>query len=220
MPPKYQALFFDLDDTLLDTSGSLIQQALERAHRSLNEHLSMEFAHFLQKYRAHQVSAPRVDFFSTLSQNTEANLAARQAFYSYRLIPPMKLMEGAMELLDSLRAYPLYLVTAGNPDTQRQKIDLSGIGDYFRECLFVDGKAFAHKGDAFRRLIETNALSPQRILCIGNRADHEIAEGKRLGCDTCLVKYGEYLHLKPQNAYEQPDYEIRHLSELIATCRL
>ena len=219
--PRFSAVFFDLDDTLLDTTRSLVPQALERAYQSYRETHQMDFAQFMRSFRAHQISNPRADFFKTISTDEETSLRLRKAFYTYDVTPPLALMPDAREILQSLQSkYPLFLVTAGNPVTQRKKISLCEIEDHFTELIFVDGTTIANKGMAFSYLIAKHLFTPQQVLCVGNRVDQEIAEGKKLGCSTCLIKYGEYFHLQPENSWEMPDFQISQLTELIRECNL
>ncbi|HEX4924856.1 MAG TPA: HAD hydrolase-like protein, partial [Bdellovibrionales bacterium] len=88
------------------------------------------------------------------------------------------------------------------------------------QVFYVDSTRGQKKSEAFGRILLTTGLKPEQFLCIGNRLDLEIAQGKQLGFDTCLVQTGEHKELVPAAAEEHPDYKIASISEIMKICQL
>ena len=57
-------------------------------------------------------------------------------------------------------------------------------------------------------------------MSIGNRLDTDMHMAKKIGWNTCYVKYGEYINMQPSGPNEVPDYEISEIRYLIDVCRL
>ncbi|MCX7978019.1 MAG: HAD hydrolase-like protein, partial [Bdellovibrionaceae bacterium] len=60
----------------------------------------------------------------------------------------------------------------------------------------------------------------QKLLAVGNRLSQEIRLAKRLGAQTCYMKYGEHVGEIPRLPEDHPDYTITHLNQLIPVCGL
>ena len=125
------------------------------------------------------------------------------------------------EVLSALASdYDLYLVSLGNPIVQQKKVKAAGLNHFFKHAWFPDFKTHANKETTFQVMLEMTRIPPERVLCIGNRIDHEICNGKALGMKTCWIEYGEHVSHRPQLHHEMPDYTIPSIRELISTCRL
>lgn len=225
---QYKAIAFDLDDTLLDTSRLLIPLAAESACRRMIDrglHCDLKTCLQLREELAHRLS--HADLFAHIIMEVgcdhphEAVQDAIHAFYSPPLPANLPLMEGARENLDHLRVdYDLFLVTLGQPDTQREKIRALGIEKYFREIFILDGFKGETKKSAFEKILHLRHLQPRELLSIGNRLSTEIRDAKKCGSDTCYFSYGEHAGEKPAEPADHPDFTIFHHQELIRTCRL
>lgn len=229
----YSVLIFDLDDTILDTWQYLIPKAAqatckalvkaglkttvaqcvhERANYLLHNPRGDVYRHLVQKFGVKNVAHADVEYFRKIG---------RQAYLRTPTAEDIKPLQGAIELLTSLHSkYRLHLVTSGHSETQQVKIRLLNVSHLFHKIWVVDPQLNESKTQAFKKIMLEESCPPEQILCVGNRLDLEIREGKLLGFRTCYLKYGEYAHLSPSGTAEIPDYQILDLSELVATCRL
>ena len=126
-----RAIAFDLDDTLLDTSGLLVPKATRHSFQILIQHGL--------KLTLDQCEQNRIDLIRTVSHKdvfqmladkygtaatSSAVPAAIQAFYQPPIPATLPLIAGARENIDYLKKkYSLYVVTAGAEDTQKNKAD-------------------------------------------------------------------------------------------------
>jgi FMN phosphatase YigB (HAD superfamily) len=227
----YKILIFDLDDTLLDTSRWVVPfAARESCQVMINHGLKANLEECIEKRKEIHLKNPRANAFELLVQHfgVKKNVVAedvkaygQKAFFERNVNETIALFDGADEVLENLQGkYKLYMVTAGNLATQMQKIRKLHIESFFQNIFYIDPSQGMKKGDAFKALLDTHSYLPEEYLSIGNRADHEIAEAKDLKMKTCLVEYGEYVHLKPSRPEEIPDFRIRDIRELVVTCRL
>ncbi len=212
------AIVFDLDDTLLDTSGLLLEPAHREACQAmisagLDVTLDRLLATREQLHRQH----PREDLDTLLcahfGQDEPAIAqAGRKAFYQ-RPIPDLPVSRDLLAMLDRLSdRCTLLLVTSGDPVTQSEKIRQMRIGNRFQNLVYVPlGQS---KRDALEELIGEHQLEPARTLVVGDRVDSEIAAARRLGMRTVRVRGGEYGHLRPTSAEEQADWEVDSVLDL------
>ena len=222
---KYKALIFDLDDTLLDTWGQLVQPAAREAcvamieaglHTNLEDCIAVRAEMF--------VANPKQDLYGALVahfgvRNGYAPAAIRdvgyEAYFHREVEKGITLFDGAVALLDRLHGQAeLFLVTSGHPDTQRQKVAILDISHRFRGVHYVHTKQGETKKTAFRQIIQDTGHQPVHHLSIGDRLDREIRDANALGMHTCHVHYGEFRHLRPSGPEEAPHYRIRHIADL------
>ena len=224
---KYKNLIFDLDDTLMDTWGQLLQNALTEACQKmidagLQAHLPEALAFRQQLYIRESRSSfwPRlVEHFGHNSSLGAEELAALgdDAFHNRHVYESIVPFAGVEEMLRDLQSsYHLFLVTSGNHQTQQQKIHQLEIGPYFRQIYCIDPKKKESKAQAFAKILTSTKSLPSENLSIGNRLDLEIRQAKEMGMDTCYIRHGEYIHMQPQTAAEVPDYQLENVVELAA----
>jgi putative hydrolase of the HAD superfamily len=226
---KFKALAFDLDDTLIDTSGRLTPMASLATFEAMkNQGLAGEYGAFEQFRKIGALSMSHQLIFRKLAelmgppdQIEKLTQIGIETFYNPDLPQKLELLEGALENLKTLSTrYSLYLVTSGVPATQSKKVQITGTEKYFKKCFFMDGMKKERKRQAFSEIIETLKIRPAELLSIGNRLSQEIRDAKELGAMTCYFKFGEHVGESPKGPLENPDYTIETHSELITTCHL
>lgn len=105
------------------------------------------------------------------------------------------------------------LLTNGDSDLQREKIEASGLGMFF-EVAVVSGEFGTGKPEPeiFHHLLNLLGVLPAESLMVGNSLSRDIVGGRRAGMDTCwLALEGEE---EPVGLIE-PDFTIRSLDELL-----
>lgn len=218
-----RAYFFDLDDTLVDTYGQLVQQAHWEAAEAMVQagfpYTSKETYHI--RLRLHQ-EYPRDSLESRLRQEfgslvTEAvQTASYKAFFQRPVPPDFRPFPATLPLLRQLRAeqYSLFLITSGDPKTQQEKVRILGIESFFQKILYLPSSRSECKQSGFSELMQQFSFQPYEVICVGNRLDSEIQAGNRLALRTIYLKQGEFAHLEPQDPSEVPTLEIKRLEEL------
>lgn len=226
---QFKAIAIDLDDTLIDTSGFIVPLASRAAFDAMSKWgLQDNFLAFEQFRKIGALSMSHQMIFKKIAEsmgpleNADASTQAGiQAFYHPTLPDSIPLLPGATESLNSLKKkYPLFLVTSGAPEAQKEKLQKSGLKSYFVDLFFMNSFKKERKKIAFEKIIEKLNIQPNELLSFGNRLSQEIRDAKILGARTCYFKYGEHLGEQPQDQYEIPDFSIDHHSELISVCQL
>lgn len=227
-----KAIFFDLDDTLFDTHGQLVEPASRDACRAMIEagmaaSLKDALAIREQLFEAD----PRSDVYLKVANHFGASEGCgstvdeiadcgRRAFYQRTVEPHISLFPGVQELLALLKTrYQLFLITSGDPSTQRQKVELLKLEPLFVSVSLVESAAGECKETVFADLMRRHRLSPQQVLVVGDRIDREIADGRALGTWTCQIVHGEYRHLKPLSPGEIPDFSLECVTGLTRLLR-
>ena len=224
-----RAIAFDLDDTLLDTSGLLVPAATQHSFKILIQHgLKLSLAE-CEKQRLEMIrTVSHKDVFLNLallygSAATQAVVPqAIAAFYEPPLPANLPLLPGARQNIDYLKKnnYLLYVVTAGADATQRGKVKALGIQDDFLKVYVIDSLHQQRKKAAFLDIIKLNAISNKELLCIGNSLTSEIYDAINIGAKSCYFEFGDERGKMSSVKSEQPDYHIYNHKDLISTCHL
>ncbi len=225
---RFQTLIFDLDDTLIPTSEVLIPQAVQQVFEILSSNgLSWDFKTF-EAYRkkhmarwSHREIIKNIIDENHLSPKSHIFESCLKAFYEVDLPAQIPLLPDAEATLKYLvPRYRLFLLTAGEENTQMKKVIRSGVKDFFHEIKIVGALEKQDKKESITEWIRQKKIEPEKTLSIGNRLKDEIRVSKSLGLHTCWFKFGEHADESPTEPDEQPDYEVAHHSELVSTCRL
>ena len=197
-----EAVLFDLDDTLYPQQDWLrgCWEAVaaeasardgvdrDRLHRALVEIASegSDRGRIIDRALA-AIGAEHVD----VGPLVDAVLAHRPA--------SLECYPGAREAVAEIRgAVPVALVTDGDPDLQRAKLDLLGLGSAFDAIVFSDelGREFRKPNPApFRRALELLGSAPGVGVMVGDRPDKDVAGAAMAGLRTVRVLTGEYAHV-------------------------
>lgn len=222
-----KAIAIDLDDTLLDTTGLLAPKATLDAFNYLIKNglnLSLEEC---ETQRLHLIkSISHRDVFEKLAieygtENTKKVIPETiRLFYDPDLPKTLPLMEGARQNLDYLKKkYHLYLVTAGDENSQMNKATALGIQNDFEKIFVIDSISKKRKKDAFLSVMNSLKIHSSELMCIGNSISSEISDALSIEAIACYFEYGENRGELSQLP-RKPHYHIKHHSELISTCRL
>lgn len=222
------AIAFDLDDTLINTSGLLAPRATINAFQSLignGLQLSLEECEAIRQEMIKSVS--HKDVFIHLaktygSKNTlERVQDAVDAFYSPSLPDRLPLLPGALDNLKILsKKYELFIVTAGFEISQIEKIRALGIKDFFKKIFVIDSLAKKRKRSSFETIIKDLSIQPKELLCIGNSLSSEIFDGIAIGATTCYFEFGEDRGTADVELLKKIDYRVKNHFELIDVCKL
>lgn len=217
----YQAVLIDIDDTLFDFRASSFDALVAtfgaygvsfderdmRAYEVYNDELWRAYERGEVEKAALFVERFRLYF---LERGLQLDPAAVNEMYLRQLGFGAHLMPHAKELLQFLHGrYKVFVVTNGDTNTQRSRIRLSGVGQYFDEIFISEqlgcrkpeaaffDKVFAAVGEEYR------ACS----LLVGDSLSSDMQGGRNAGIATCF--YGDR-----QKADDRCDYIITDLLQL------
>ncbi len=213
-----RAIVFDLDDTLIDTTGQLVLPAHQEAAAAmiaagLEASLDAVAEKRLDFARAAPLQEVDLRVAAHFGAKDVAAVAAagHQAYFGRRVrsLSPWPFVE---EVLQALSDRALYLVTAGFERTQRTKIELCDLARHFDgiEVVPVGGD----KGVAMAKLVD--GVPFDQCMAVGDRLDSEIEAARRLGMWAVRVAAGEGQYAIPQGPHQQPHYTIPSVEALPA----
>jgi len=211
-------IIFDLDDTLIDTSGCIIQLKLKDALQAMvNAGL---------KVNSFEESLDLLDEVDSTSPNGEETLrsflkqiGADTSFLeigSEEMHKPVSedivinQLEGASEILSHLKKQKntLALVSKGKEELQFQKMSKAEIGrDIFSKIIITDEY---NKKDKYKELMEEFSFAPTETIVIGDKFYSDLLPAKELGIKTVQMLWGRALKFPEEGA----DFKIKKLEEL------
>lgn len=212
-------IIFDLDDTLIDTSGSVTPQVLKNALSSMQKkgfclaHPKQAFSELLRLNAFHLTSDGALREFLEIFQAPKKYYEiGKQEIYENPILPKTIFpLEDAPQILEDLSlSYPLSLVTKGKEDVQREKMKRAGIDvklfSYLSFCEVWDKKK------AYQKIQEEAGISPGNTLVCGDRISFDLSPAKELGYKTVQMRWGR--GLGNTGLKKDVDYTILHLKEL------
>jgi uncharacterized cofD-like protein len=222
---EIKAVIFDLDDTLFDCTGLLVEAARRRAARAMVEEglpLGEAEAYELQKIIAERLGPSSLVFDEiarTYKMGPKLVKAALRAYNSSDVsdIKPFPDVVPTLRQL-KLEKYKLFLVTTGVHTRQEKKIELLGIAPFFEQILINDQEVGLHLEDCYRGLLRKYGLVAAEVVVVGDRVDAELRVAKNMGMFTIQMLHGRYKSELPFQESERPDYKIQkiyHLSTIL-----
>lgn len=223
--PLIRCVIFDLDDTLYDC----LKQRVRRSHR----HAAEAMVRAGLKARVEEVFRARMNAFCVdpmlryidpaVCQQFKAadpeavSRAARDAYFNCP-VGELRLFRGTRPVLRFLhsRGVKVFIVSFGEPEIQKAKVRALGLENEpaIDGIFYADRDKLLTKEVAFSRIQKELALPASEILVVGDRPMREIRAGKELGMHTVRIRHGEFAAQEPREEMEQPDYEIKNVSEM------
>jgi FMN phosphatase YigB (HAD superfamily) len=222
---RLDAVVLDLDDTLYDTTALLLPGADRRGAAALRSAglaaEEDEIARRIAALRAAGCSTPLREVARTAGLPQSCVDDAERAWFVYEP-PAMALDDDVAAALDALAALaPLALLTAGDPSTQRRKVERLGIASRFVTCRYA-GLQPDPKTRALAELLAERRWDPSRTVVCGDRPDGDVRAANRNGCRAVLVRRegAEFAAVAPACADDVPWRTIAHVRELPALLRV
>lgn len=223
--PRIAAVIFDLDDTLYNCLDQRVKAAHRHAARALvkagvratvAEVFRARMRAFARDPQLEAIDASLSRKFKVQDPERMARIA-RDAFYATP-VGRLRLFPGVRPLLRKLRraGVRLFLVSFGNPATQRAKVAALGLDrePSIERILYADTDGVLTKEDAFRQVLAITQADPKTVLVVGDRPNGEIVAGNRLGMHTVRVQGGEFARLKPRSREERAQFHLRRVTNL------
>ena len=213
-------IIFDLDDTLIDTTGSVLPGILRNALRQMQGIIgfsSPDFDRFYQEllrlntYHLSVEDAVR-EFLEINRVPIEFLETALETVYENPIFnDPIHPIENAIEVLEELSiSHSLVLVSKGKERIQREKMRRAGISTrFFIKMHFCsDG----NKKKVYKKVSQEMGISPLNAWVCGDRIFLDLTPAKELGYKTIQMKWGR--GLGNTGFKKDVDYTILCLEEL------
>jgi HAD superfamily hydrolase (TIGR02253 family) len=237
MYDSVRAVFFDLDETLLDDDRCMrvavaqtCKKLAERYPQIAPEQLEATYLRVSNGWWTDSGSVPRASVGGTSDGKairTEvwgkslsacglvnkrmaieaAGIYSQGRKATYRLFPDVD------EVLNTLhKTFVLGVITNG-PDTQREKIDSTSLTDYM-DVVIISGEVGVGKPDPgiFTRALISVQVSPREAIYVGDSLTWDIGGAKNAGLYSVWINRNRMR--RPHDA-AQPDVEITTLRDLI-----
>lgn len=219
-----KAIIFDLDDTLYDCSGTLVLRGRRKVAKNLARliNCSEEEAYRLQMDTEEKYGV-RVNIYEKIAAlyhipNTHAKELLEEFIHiDISDITPFSDVTDTLMQLKS-QGYKLILVTSGDKQIQKKKIDVLGLHNkYFDNILIADRNNGQTKKESFLNIMQRYKLKPEEIVCIGDKIDDELTAGKSLGITTVMFEHGRHYtaYLKDKDKHIKPDYSVRNIKDIL-----
>lgn len=220
-----RVFIFDLDDTLVDTTSSLIAP-LERRALARMEMAGVAVGNpeavlaDLQRWSVHNPDTI-VSKLREVHGLSEDALTLRRDVFDEADPRSLSIEPDVLDLLERIgKRGSIFLLTSGRASYQRAKIAALGIANRFQEIVIVNPASGDTKRDALAGLRERTGVSADSMVCVGNRLDNELAAAAELGMVTVWVRYGEGSGLTPDAGFPAPDHIVDHVCELERVLRI
>lgn len=212
-------IIFDLDDTLIDTSGCITPLKLEKAlHCMVKEGLELQdFSLALEQLlrldkKSESAKSALEEFFEINEFHPRfLPIATHEVYHVFSDEIPVFPMEDALEELAFLSLqHQMAIVSVGKTEHQMWKLKKAGIdSSLFCKILILEER---NKKKSYESIIEELNLSPKEVIVCGDRIPIDLAPAKQLGCVTVHIKKGRGLYSLESS--REVDFTITNLSQM------
>jgi len=229
--PNYKHLFFDLDHTLWDFNTNA-KSSLTDIYAEFDLHLKVTplFDEFYKQYLHHNeilwdryqkgfISSDELKWKrmwrTMLHFKIGDEVLAKQLSARFLEILPTKknVFPHTMEILHYLtqKKYQLHLITNGFEKVQWNKLNSSGLGNFFKQVITSESSnSLKPKKEIFHYAVTKAGANFSDSIMLGDNLDADIIGAINAGMDSVFVN-----HINKQTELK-PTYTITHLKELEA----
>lgn len=212
-------IIFDLDDTLIDTTGSITPVKLEHAlvkmvEAGLNVGNFDEALDILKRLdtAAESGSQTLLEFLEIINGDKRYFEIGQAELYGQ--LPsdfPVYPLDQALEVLEELGAqHQLALVSMGKPEQQLLKLKNAGIDSTIFSKMIISEDC--DKKPHYKTILDELGFTPLQTVVCGDRVGRDLLPAKELGCITVQMQWGRGLN--STNSPRDVDYAIRKLSQI------
>ena len=223
-PSKIRAIIFDLDDTLYDCSGTLVVRGRRQVAKTIARliNTSEEEAYQLQLEMEEKYGVKANIYEKIVSHYHLPGTYAQELLeeFVHIHISDITVFPDVIDTMIQLkgRGYWVVLVTSGDKEIQRKKIDVLELNNrYFDDIVITGRNNDQSKKACFQEIMKRYDLQPEEVICVGDKIDDELAASKSLGMFTIMFEHGRHYkaYLKVQDKYIKPDYFIKHIKDIL-----
>lgn len=215
-------IIFDLDDTLIDTSGSIIPFKLEDAFFKMvekglqikNQKKELLFLKNLDK-KSLSTKETLKKFLKRHCQEKFLKLGVEEV---YSDIDKIKILQkkGASKILSELKIlHKLALVTVGKENIQIKKLKKAGIDCSFFSIIEVLEER--DKKPSYKKILKKLKIHPEKVWVCGDRINLDLKPAKLLKCNTIHMKFGRGLNSRDEeNIVDHEIHELKEIKKIIS----
>lgn len=220
--PKWQAIVFDLDDTLYP-ERDFVLSGFRAVAQWAETHLGIQYDQGYAKLFALYESGVRGDTFDrwlAMQGLTDAALTPELVRVYRQHSPSLTPFPETSDLLVRLhRRYRLGLVSDGYLDVQRRKLTALGLELYFDAIVFSDEwgrEAWKPSIKPFQVVLQQLGVAASSAIYVADNPLKDFLGARQVGMFTVRIQRpgGEYAHLTPPTPQHAPDQTINRLTEL------
>lgn len=219
-----KAIIFDLDDTLYDCSGTLVVRGRRQVAKTIAKLISCgEEEAFQLQNELEEKYGTKCNVYEYIVAMYDLHPSCGKRLldeFMHIDISGIALFPRVIETLVQLKkqGYKLFLVTSGERQVQKNKIDMLGLGNnYFDKMLIVERDGEKKKKDYFMEIMRYCNLKSEEIMSVGDKIDDEITAAKTLGMITVMYEHGRHhkVFLQKHGMQIKPDYTIKNMSDIL-----
>lgn len=218
---KIKAVIFDLDDTLYDCTGLLIDASRRRAAKAMVEAglpCSEEEVHSLQKELTEKHGPYYLVFNEIVNRYKADRKLVSLAYKAYNgsEVVDIKPFPDVIPTLQELKGkgYKLFLLTVGVYERQEKKIQILGLKPYFDEIIINDQEIGLRMEDCILDILGRHSISTGETVMVGDRVRDELRVAKSMGMTTIQMLHGRFKSEPVANGYDKPDYKIKRIFQI------
>ena len=212
-------VLLDLDDCIIDTSGSITPVKLKLSLEAM-QRAGLKVDDFQKSYNMLlSIDSKSISSFHTLKLFLE-KIDAHTDFFDigYKIIQgplpeglEVKPRQGAIDLLEELKEFHiLSLVTIGDESVQLEKLRKAGIDSSIFSIISVLRQDC--KGDSYRSIVEGYKVRPTSVVACGDRVNTDLRPAKELGFSTIHIRWGRGKERQQHSPFV--DFEVTELLEI------
>ena len=219
-----KVIIFDLDDTLYDCSGTLVVRGRRQVAKTIAKliNCSEEEAYQLQLDMEEKYGVKANIYEKIVSHYHLPGTYAQELLeeFVHTDISDITVFPDVIDTMIQLkgRGYWMVLVTSGDEEIQRKKIDVLGLNNrYFDDIVITERNKGQPKKACFQEIMKRYDLQAEEFVCVGDKIDDELTASKSLGMVTVMFEHGRHYnaYLKVQDKYIKPDYFIKHIRNIL-----
>jgi putative hydrolase of the HAD superfamily len=218
-------IIFDLDDTLIDTTGSITPIKLEQALTKMVE-AGLQVGDFQEALAilkrldtaTESASQTLLEFLEIINADTKYfDIGHAEVYGPLPQDFPVYALDQALDILSELSSeHQIALVSMGKPDQQLLKLKNAGIDStIFSKILISEDR---DKKPHYKTILDELGFTPSQTLVCGDRVKRDLSPAKELGCITVHMQWGRglssLLSALPHFIARDVDYAIRKLSQI------
>ena len=186
---KYEAIFFDLDGTIIDSGEGVSNSVLYALKKFGIEETRENALRFIGPPLAHSFK----EFYGFDDEKASEGIKIYREYYKDKGIFECYLYDGIKELIIALKenGYKVVLCTSKPEEYAHRVLDFFKIKCYFDYACgaTIDEKTRATKDDVMQYALDLSGVSPDKALMIGDRK-FDICSANKFGLDSVGVTFG------------------------------